>query len=1095
MRLRILFALILLGVQLSSAQSTDVPQFESKILWVKVKPEFKDAFVTSNAKHNKLLQDEGLSQINSLVNPSLLNLHEKRKSLRLKNGPRKSSGIDLGLYFSLNFREDISPITIKKLKASGYFQEVEQVAHVQPMYMPNDELVDTTKAYNAADLKLINAYKAWDIEKGDTSIVIGVADLGADYTHIDLKDNIAYNFKDTLDGIDNDNDGYIDNFCGWDFAQNDYDVMTDPQAKPHGTYVSGVCSATPNNDTLLCGSGFNCKVMPLKISSQGAIFLDAAYNSILYAAMKGLKIINLSWTEGSGYSQIHQDIINTAVLDYDMAVVASAGNTHANISFYPASYEHVLSVAGSEGNSFWHAATYSNHVDLSAPSTMQILDNGNKITFDQGSSFSSPMAAGALGLVRSKFPDLDAVQAMERLRMAGTRLDTLPQYKNFKYLFGRRLDMYTALTSNPVSVRMTKLKPYSSNGTSLMIGDTVNLDMVFTNYLKPTSSSCIAKLKCDASFIQLLDSSLVLGVLNTYDSLRNVKSFRFVVGESAPELSSVKFIIEYIDTNNDYYDYQAFSVNNININYLDLDTNNITLSIINNGRIGYADQDATIGSGMEYLKANNSLYEGGLMLSTDAGKLSDCVREIDYPKTDFKKTQNIKYLNSGLADRHIVSEYIDTNANGVKIAVTQNSFAWKDANNRNQVIIEYKVKNISGAKINRLNAAVFTDWDIPSLGTKDPYAYSKNKVLWDSSNLLSIAYNTLTNGLYVGSRILTQQKPIFAALDNKNVNGKFTDTTKIQLLNAGISATKAGQNASLGVDVSTLIGVTIDSLENNQTQTFAISYLVSTDLLSLQNYSNKALLRYKQIRTSLTPSPITETVCKNTDLAQKVGSGSVYKFYKTTPTSTSNFIKSDTMIQISKIEKDTSFYITNHDDVFESAPALVKISIDNFSAANFNIVDIGFGKYLFYTNQQFKNITWFTGDDSVGHTNNYIHEYNTNGSHTVKLILESNGGCKDTSSLELKVSNVLSLIVSDIMSDEIELYPIPTKDKLYVEIPDNMQTSIHATLTNLIGVDVGEKYVLKNGKNFIDVSHLANGIYFINIFVAGKIYKYKFVVA
>ncbi len=1093
MRLRILFTLILLGVQLSSAQSTDKPQFESKILWVKVKPEFKEAFATATIKHNKSLKDNGLSQINSLINPTLLNLHEKIKSLRLKNGPRKASGIDLGLYFSLNFTEEVSYITIKKLKASGYFQEVEQVAQVVPMYMPNDELVDTTKAYNASDLKLINAYKAWDIEKGDTSVVIGVADLGADYTHIDLKDNIAYNFKDTLDGIDNDNDGYVDNFLGWDFAQNDYDIMTDPQAKPHGTYVSGVCSATPDNDTLLCGSGFNCRVMPLKISSQGAIFLDAAYNSILYAAMKGLKIINLSWTEGSGYSQIHQDIINTAVLDYDLAVVAAAGNTHANISFYPASYEHVLSVAGTYGNSFWDAATYSNHVDLSAPSVMQILDNGNKIAFDGGSSFSSPMVAGALGLVRSKYPDLDAIQAMERLRMAGTRLDTMPQYKDFKYLYGRRLDMYAALAGNPISVRLTRMNPYTSNGSNLMIGDTVNIDMTFTNYLKPTSSGCFAKLKCDSSFIQLLDSSLVLGSLNTYDSLRNKKSFRFVVGKSAPELSSVKFLLEYIDESNDYYDYQTFAINNININYLDLDTNNITLSIINNGRIGYADQDATIGSGMEYLKANNSLYEGGLILATDAGKLSDCVREIDYPKADFKKTQNVKYLNSGLADRHIVSEYVDTNANGVKIAVTQNSFAWKDANNKNQVIIEYKLKNISGTKINRLNAAVFTDWDIPSLGTKDAYAYLKNKVIWDSTNLLSIAYNTLSNGLYIGSKILTGQKPIFAALENKNINGKFTDTAKLQLLNAGISSTKAGQNSSLGVDISTIIGVTIDSLDINQTQTFAISYLVGTDILSLQSYGNKALLRYKQIRTSLEPNPITATVCKNMDLVQKVGSGTIYKFYKTA--SMSDFIKSDSLIRITKIEKDTTFYVTNHDNVFESAPAVVKISVDKLSATDFNIIDVGFGKYLFYTNQSFKYITWHTGDDSVGYMNNYIHEYNTNGTYIVKLILEGNNGCKDSSNIVLKVSNVLSLIVSDIISDEIELYPIPTKDRLYVEIPDNMQASIHATLTNLIGVDIGEKYVLKNGKNFIDVSHLANGIYFINIFVGGKAYKYKFVVA
>src|SRR6478609_8344833 len=107
MRLHILFTLILAGIQLSSAQWTGKPQFESKILWVKVKPEFKDAFATATTKYNKSLKANGLSEINSLINPTLLNLHEKRKSLRLQRGPRQSSGVDLSLYFSLNFTEDV----------------------------------------------------------------------------------------------------------------------------------------------------------------------------------------------------------------------------------------------------------------------------------------------------------------------------------------------------------------------------------------------------------------------------------------------------------------------------------------------------------------------------------------------------------------------------------------------------------------------------------------------------------------------------------------------------------------------------------------------------------------------------------------------------------------------------------------------------------------------------------------------------------------------------------------------------------------------------------------------------------------------------
>ncbi|MEL1619832.1 T9SS type A sorting domain-containing protein, partial [Acinetobacter baumannii] len=74
--------------------------------------------------------------------------------------------------------------------------------------------------------------------------------------------------------------------------------------------------------------------------------------------------------------------------------------------------------------------------------------------------------------------------------------------------------------------------------------------------------------------------------------------------------------------------------------------------------------------------------------------------------------------------------------------------------------------------------------------------------------------------------------------------------------------------------------------------------------------------------------------------------------------------------------------------------------------------------------------------------------------------------------------------------------PVPTKDKLNIEIPDNIPAGVYATITNLIGVDTGEKYGLKDGKNVIDVSSFSNGIYFLNIYIDIKVtlsnYKLEF---
>lgn len=1089
MKLRLLITLLFACTCLS-AQSFNASAFETNSLWVKVKPQYKDLFNSSGLSQNRL-RETGVQQAQTLFQPSILKMDQAK--LSRKKGSSKSN-IDLAMYYTLNIAQGADlKITINKLKASGYFDLVEPVPIAQVLYMPDDDFVDSTNSFNAPEFKLINAYKAWDVEKGDSNVVIGISDLGVDYTHDDLKDNIKYNYNDPIDSLDNDGDGYLNNFCGWDFAQNDNDVMSDPQAAPHGTEVSSVASSTPDNDIMLCGSGFYCKFLPLKIASRGAIYIDAAYNSIMYAALHGLKVINLSWTEGNVFSQIHQDIITKAVLDYDLAVVAAAGNAHMEIDYYPASYEHVLSIAGSALDSYWGSATYSNFVDISAPAYLSILTDGNSAGLSAGSSISAPLVSGALGLVRSKYPGLTAIQAMERIRMAGTRLDTIPQYSTYKYLYGRRLDMYNALVGDPKSVRLTQFKVYTSNGSSLMGGDTVSLDLNFKNYLKPLSSNCKVRIKCDSSYIKLIDTELSLGALNTLDSKALVKAFKFVIDNNAPKLASVRFMLEYFD--DDHFDYQVFTVKNINVNFLDLDTNDITLSIINKGKLGFSDFDATIGSGLKYKKANNSLYEGGLLLSTDQNKLSDCVRGISEPNDAFISTKNISYVHEGIADRHIKCSYKDTNANGVKVAITQNSFAWKDANLRNQVIIEYQLKNISGHKIGRLNAAVFMDLDIPSLGVNDPYAYSRNKTLWDSANNMSISYNTSSNGLYVGTRILSTQKPIFAALDNKNVNGKFTDLEKLRLLRSGVSSTKAGDNSSIGTDISELVGISIDSLGSGQTITFAVSFMVSTDILSLQAASQKILTKYKQFRTSAKPAAVALTVCKNSSVSAKIGQGQRYKFYKSIPSSPSTYLKTDSIISIATLSKDSSFYITNHDDVFESEPQLVKLSVDPFSANNFNAIDIGAGKYLFYTSQDFADLVWNTGDGHTGTTNNYIHEYTSNGSYQVTLSLKNASGCSDSSSKYVTVSKVITLLVEDILSDEIELYPIPTTDKLVVEIPESMQTQINAHVTNLIGVDTGEKYSLKPGKNSIDVSHLPHGIYFIHIFAYGKVYKFKFIVA
>jgi subtilisin family serine protease len=156
----------------------------------------------------------------------------------------------------------------------------------------------------------IDAPEAWDIQKGDPNLVIGVIDTGVDYNHPDLSANIWTNPGEIAgDGIDNDSNGYIDDVRGWDFASNDNNPM---DVDGHGTHVAGTIAGKGNNGVGVTGVAWNAKIMPLKyLNDSGVGFTSNAILAINYATAKGVKLTNNSWG-GGGYSQALYDAINTA---------------------------------------------------------------------------------------------------------------------------------------------------------------------------------------------------------------------------------------------------------------------------------------------------------------------------------------------------------------------------------------------------------------------------------------------------------------------------------------------------------------------------------------------------------------------------------------------------------------------------------------------------------------------------------------------------------------------------------------------------------------------------------------------------------------
>ncbi|MBD2390920.1 S8 family serine peptidase [Aphanizomenon flos-aquae FACHB-1171] len=295
----------------------------------------------------------------------------------------------------------------------------------------------------------IDAPEAWDIQTGNPNLVIGVIDTGVDYNHPDLVGNIWTNSGEIAnDGIDNDNNGYIDDIRGWDFAYNDNNPM---DVDGHGTHVSGTIAGKGNNGVGVTGVAWNAKIMPLKfLDDTGSGSTSGAISAINYATAKGVKLTNNSWG-GGGYSQALYDAINAAG-QQGALFIAAAGNDSINtdtLPHYPSSYnlDNIISVASTTNTD--GLSSFSNYgltsVDLGAPGSgiYSTIPNGG-YGLKSGTSMASPHVAGAAALVWSQNPTWTAQQVKNTLMNTGDSIAALAG----KTVSGKRLNVYNALVSS-----------------------------------------------------------------------------------------------------------------------------------------------------------------------------------------------------------------------------------------------------------------------------------------------------------------------------------------------------------------------------------------------------------------------------------------------------------------------------------------------------------------------------------------------------------------------------------------------------------------------------------------------------------------------
>ncbi|MGH7491237.1 MAG: S8 family serine peptidase [bacterium] len=410
------------------------------------------------------------------------------------------------------------------------------VEYAEPDYLipldgfPNDSLFSRQQY-----LPQIKAPAAWDIARGDSSVVIAIIDSGTDWQHPDLAANIWKNEDEIIDGIDNDDNGFIDDVRGWDFVDQPLnpfpgeDAAT-PDNDPmdfagHGTGVAGVAAAATNNGRGIAALSWNVKIMPLRVGwlrIDGLSLVDVAWTAaaFVYAADNGAHLVNLS----AASTRI---VADAAAYAFQKGVVVTsaagnAGNQEASgLNLAPFA---ITVAAIDDQDRFASYTSYGDWVKVCAPGgDMKRQRPGILTTFLnhgyeelQGTSFAAPLAASLAALVKSQHPDWSPAQITFQLVETADNVDAFnPDFVQGKLGRGR-INAERALTESITAaprISLVKILPNSATSDGVWdAGETVQFAVELRNDWGD-ANNLLAEISSDDHAVRLVKATADYGTL------------------------------------------------------------------------------------------------------------------------------------------------------------------------------------------------------------------------------------------------------------------------------------------------------------------------------------------------------------------------------------------------------------------------------------------------------------------------------------------------------------------------------------------------------------------------------------------------------
>jgi|GEM_PF-2861121 len=351
-------------------------------------------------------------------------------------------------------------------------EQDEGVADPQAVYDLSDaqwhhgnrgQIIDEQEGIPGADIRTT---LAWQITAGDTDApTIAVIDAGLDPRHPDFQDLLFRNFNEICgNGVDDDENGYIDDCQGWDIGDSDPDPNPEtlPEMKAsgstckswHGNFMAGIAAARGDNGVGTSGVLWGSKLINLKKHDDDACSSSTSdsIEAVAYAHAMGAKIMLLSFSTGA-YSRNFFDTLVAGERD-GVLFVMSAGNDGEDIDGqerFPAAYPLPNGIVVANSNNRDELSSSSNWgsdlVDIAAPGTDLFgPEPGGEWGQHSGTSYSGPMVGGVAAMVWATYPEMSARQVREAILTGAKPLAALDcEVTSRCVASGGRLDAFGAL--------------------------------------------------------------------------------------------------------------------------------------------------------------------------------------------------------------------------------------------------------------------------------------------------------------------------------------------------------------------------------------------------------------------------------------------------------------------------------------------------------------------------------------------------------------------------------------------------------------------------------------------------------------------------